>query len=68
MIKKGGDIENQIVALTERINKLSQYIKVNKKDFATKRSLYRLVSKKKKFLNYYKDYDYDKYNAFIGKK
>jgi small subunit ribosomal protein S15 len=68
MTVKKGDVVSQIAVLTTDINKLSEHIKVNKKDFATKRTLYRLVSRKKKYLNYLKENDYNKYIELTKKK
>jgi small subunit ribosomal protein S15 len=47
-----GSIEGQIALLTERINRISEHLKANKKDFSTSRGLMQLVGKRKRLLTY----------------
>ncbi|HIK38615.1 MAG: 30S ribosomal protein S15 [Geminocystis sp.] len=42
----------QIALLTERINRLSEHLKNNKKDFASRRGLMKLIGKRKGLLDY----------------
>ncbi|MBC8173164.1 MAG: 30S ribosomal protein S15 [Chitinophagales bacterium] len=62
-----GSVESQIALFTERINHLTEHLKVNKKDFATKRSLLMLVGKRRRFLNYMMKKDIAAYRALIEK-
>jgi len=60
-----GSTEGQIALFTYRIKHLTEYLKENKKDFATKRSLVRLVGKRRKLLVYLKDNDINRYREII---
>ncbi|MEZ5013316.1 MAG: 30S ribosomal protein S15 [Chitinophagales bacterium] len=62
-----GSVEAQIALFTHRINHLTEHLKVNKKDFATKRSLLMLVGKRRRFLNYLMKKDISAYRSLIDK-
>lgn len=62
-----GSVESQIALFTERINHLTEHLKENKKDHATKRSLLMLVGKRRRFLNYMMKNDIVRYRALIEK-
>ncbi|HEV3222130.1 MAG TPA: 30S ribosomal protein S15 [Puia sp.] len=62
-----GSIEAQIALLTERINRISDHLKDNKKDFSTNRGLMRLVGKRKRLLTYLSDNDLQNYRQLIEK-
>jgi len=62
-----GSVEAQIALFTHRINHLTEHLKSNKKDFATKRSLLMLVGKRRRFLNYLMKKDISAYRALIEK-
>lgn len=51
----------QIALLTERINELTEHLKVNKKDNHSRRGLLKLVGKRKGFLSYLEKKDIDAY-------
>lgn len=57
--------EVQIALLTERINQLAKHFQVHKKDFASRRGLLKLVSQRRKLLDYLKNNKIDKYRAII---
>ena len=61
-----GSAEGQIALFTFRINHLSQHLKSNHKDYATERSLVKLVGKRKRLLDYLKKKDIDRYRAIIA--
>ena len=61
-----GSAEGQIALFTFRINHLSQHLKSNHKDYATERSLVKLVGKRKRLLDYLKKKDINKYRAIIA--
>jgi small subunit ribosomal protein S15 len=63
--RDSGSPEVQIALLTERINQLSKHFEVHKKDFASKRGLLKLVSQRRKLLDYLKNNKIDKYRAII---
>lgn len=65
--KNTGSVEGQIAMLTERINHLTEHLKSNKKDFATKRSLLMMVGKRRRFLNYVMKKDITAYRVLIEK-
>ena len=61
-----GRAEGQIALFTFSINHLSQHLKSNHKDYATERSLVKLVGKRKRLLDYLKKKDINKYRAIIA--
>ncbi len=60
-----GTSEGQIAIFTERINHLTEYLKTNKKDNNTKRSLVLLVGKRRRLLEYLKKKDIERYRAIV---
>ncbi len=60
-----GSPEVQIALLTERINHLNEHLKQHRKDFHSRRGLLLMVGKRRKFLNYLKSKDYDRYLSVI---
>ncbi len=47
-----GSADVQIAMLTERINRLSEHLKVNKSDHSSRRGLLKLIGQRKRLLNY----------------
>ena len=47
-----GTTEGQIALFTHRINHLTEHLKINKKDHASRRGLLKLVGKRRRLLNY----------------
>ncbi len=62
-----GSPEVQVALLTSRINELTPHFKTHKKDHHGRRGLLRMVSRRRKLLDYLKDRDYDRYAALIQK-
>ena len=62
-----GTSEGQIAMFTFRIKHLTEHLKVNKKDMFTERSLVRLVSKRRKLLEYLKETEIERYRSIIKK-
>jgi small subunit ribosomal protein S15 len=62
-----GSPEGQIALFTYRINHLTEHLKINKKDYATRRSLVLLVGKRRSFLDYLKKVDIERYRAIVKK-
>lgn len=62
-----GSIEGQIALLTEKINHISNHLKVNKKDFSSQRGLMQMVGKRKRLLSYLSKHDLSGYRALIEK-
>jgi len=62
-----GSPEGQIALFSFRIKHLTEHLKSNKKDLVTQRSLVRLVGKRRKFLDYLKKNDIERYRSIIKK-
>jgi small subunit ribosomal protein S15 len=60
-----GSSEGQIALFSYRISHLTEHLKVNKKDFATQRSLLKLVGKRRSLLDYLKRTEIERYRAII---
>lgn len=60
-----GSPEVQIALLTEKINDLTEHLIKNKKDFHSKQGLLKMVSNRRRLLNYIKDKDINKYRKVI---
>lgn len=60
-----GSSEVQIALLTARINDLTGHFKEHMKDHHSRRGLLRLVSRRRKLLDYLKRTDVDKYRSVI---
>ena len=61
-----GSPEVQIALLTERINELTEHLKVHFKDHHSRRGLLMLVGRRKNLLNYIKDLDIERYRKVIA--
>lgn len=57
----------QIALLTERINSLSEHFKSHKRDHHSRRGLLRMVSIRRRLLDYLKIKDLKEYQAIIKK-
>ena len=62
-----GSSQVQIALLTQRITELTEHFKVHKKDNNSRRGLLKLVSRRRKHLDYLKRKDVERYNALIQK-
>jgi small subunit ribosomal protein S15 len=60
-----GSPEVQIALMSERINTLTGHFKTHVKDFHSRRGLLKLVSQRRKLLDYLKRTDADKYRSVI---
>lgn len=65
--KNTGSAEGQIALFTYRIAHLTNHLKSNRKDMNTKKSLVRLVGKRRSLLDYLKKKDIERYRAIIKK-
>ena len=63
--KNVGGSEFQITLFTGRIKKLTEHLKLNKKDENTRRGLIKLVGKRKRLLSYVKRKSNDNYESII---
>ncbi len=62
-----GSVEVQIALLTERIKNLTAHLKNNKQDKHSTRGLNKMVSTRKKLLNYLTEQDIEKARALKAK-
>jgi small subunit ribosomal protein S15 len=62
-----GSPEVQVAILTQRINELTEHFKVHKKDNHSRRGLLKMVSRRRKLLDYLKRRDIDQYHQIIEK-
>jgi small subunit ribosomal protein S15 len=63
--KNTGSTEGQIALFTYRISELSKHLQKNQQDHSCRRSLLRLVGKRRKLLRYLSGKDITKYRALI---
>ena len=62
-----GSADVQIAMLTERINRLSEHLQVNKKDHSSRRGLLKLIGQRKRLLAYIQKGSREHYQALIGR-
>lgn len=63
--KDTGSAESQIALFSYRIAHLTEHVKNNKKDMVTRRSLLRLVGKRRQVLDYLQKVDIERYRKLI---
>lgn len=61
-----GSPEVQIAILTERINNLTEHFKEHKKDNHSRRGLLKMVSQRRKLLDYVRTKDEERYKSLIS--
>ena len=62
-----GSPEVQIAILTERINQLTEHLKVHAQDNHSRRGLYKMIGKRRSRLDYLMKKDIERYRAIIAK-
>ena len=65
--KDTGSPEVQIALLTERINELTEHLKVHAKDNHSRRGLLKMVGKRRNLLNYLSKKDIQRYRDIVEK-
>jgi small subunit ribosomal protein S15 len=65
--KDTGSPEVQIALMTERINYLTEHLKIHKKDYHSRLGLMKIVGKRKRLLNYLKKESPQRYENLIKK-
>jgi small subunit ribosomal protein S15 len=65
--KDTGSPEVQIALLTERINYLTEHLKVHKKDNHSRRGLLKMVGRRRSLLNYLRKTDAERYRNILEK-
>jgi small subunit ribosomal protein S15 len=62
-----GSPEVQVAILTERINQLTEHLKIHKKDNHSRRGLLKMVGARRSLLDYLAKKDVERYRALIAK-
>ena len=60
-----GSTEVQVAILTARIRELTEHMKVQQKDFHSRRGLLIMVGKRRRLLQYLKSRDFNRYQTLI---
>lgn len=63
--KDTGSADVQIVRLTDRITQLTEHMAANKKDISSRRGLLRMVSRRRKLLDYLARTQPERYSQII---
>lgn len=62
-----GSPEVQIALLTERINHLTDHLKVHDKDHHSRRGLLMMVGRRRRLLDYLRNQDVERYRSVIAR-
>lgn len=62
-----GSAEVQVALLTERINHLTQHLRVHRKDHHSRRGLLMMVGQRRRQLAYLNQTDVERYRAIVAK-
>jgi len=62
-----GSVELQIAMLTDRINHLTQHLRVHRHDHHSRRGLLKMVGQRRRQLAYLNKKDVERYRAIIAK-
>ncbi|HQR09470.1 MAG TPA: 30S ribosomal protein S15 [Gemmatales bacterium] len=65
--KDTGSPEVQVAILTSRIGELTEHLKIHDKDYASRRGLLMMVSKRNSLLTYLRNKDRNRYQSIISK-
>ena len=65
--KDTGSPEVQIALLTERINELTEHLKVHQKDNHSRRGLFKMIGNRRSLLNYLSNKDVQRYRDIVAK-
>lgn len=60
-----GSPEVQVALLTNRINELTEHLRVNKKDHHSRRGMYKMIGRRRGLLNYLEKKDVERYRNLI---
>lgn len=60
-----GSPEVQIAVLTKRINDLTEHLRVNKKDYHSRRGMLKMIGHRRNLLNYLQKKDINRYRSII---
>ena len=62
-----GSTEVQVALLSDRINHLTEHLKIHKKDFHSRAGLLKMVGKRRNLLNYLAKKDVNRYREIVEK-
>jgi small subunit ribosomal protein S15 len=62
-----GSVEVQVALLTERINQLTEHLKLYHRDRHSRHALHGVIGKRRRFLGYLKRTAPERYQSLIGK-
>ncbi len=62
-----GSPEVQVAILTERINQLTEHLKIHAPDTPRRRGRYKMIGKRRSLLDYLAKKDIERYRALIAK-
>lgn len=62
-----GSSEVQIAILTERINHLTEHLRLHKGDHHTRRGLMKMIGHRRRLLDYVRGNDVERYRALIAR-
>lgn len=62
-----GSPEVQVALATERINHLTEHLKVHTKDHHSRRGLLMLVGRRRRLLDYLRQQDVERYRAIVAR-
>lgn len=65
--KDSGSPQVQVAILTHRINGLTEHLRSHRKDFASRRGLLMMVSRRNRLLRYLARKDHSAYQELIGR-
>lgn len=65
--KDTGSIEVQVADLTEKINIITEHLKLHKKDHSSRRGLLMMVGRRNRFLRYLQKKDFSRYLNLIDR-
>ena len=60
-----GSCEVQIAILSERVAHLTNHLRINRKDFHSRRGLIQMTSRRRKLLDYLKKHEFERYSKII---
>ena len=60
-----GSVESQVALFSYRIARLTEHMKLNRKDYSTERALTMLVGKRRALLDYLRARDINRYRAIV---
>ncbi len=62
-----GSVEVQVAVLTEKINRLTEHLKVHKKDFHSLRGLMKMVGQRRNLMTYLRNNDVKRYGDLVSR-